>query len=430
MTPSLSSLRLSLLSLAVAASAMALPAWAQDAEGAPFTGGLPGYEVTPAPREIATLERVRQELVAPPRVPEHSQQSPARPRVVQVDLRVEEKEIEVEPGVFMWAFTFNGSVPGPLIVVHEGDYVEVKLQNPAHNQLVHNIDFHASTGALGAGDLTHVAPGQEAVVRFKADKPGIFIYHCAPGASMVPWHVVHGMNGAIVVLPKGGLKDKHGKPLRYDKAYYIGEQDFYLPKDAQGHYKRYASAVESFNDDKEVMDKLVPTHVVFGDRKEAYTGENALTAKVGESVMFFHSQANRPSYPHLIGGHGDYVWERGNLADAPAHDLESWVISAGSAGAALYTFRQPGVYVYLSHNLIEAFNLGALAEVKVDGRWDNGLMEQLVPPRDMAPAKADETKVSPAAAQTDSAPNAAPAPAPAASSEAKSEAKSEASGQR
>ncbi len=293
---------------------------------------------------------------------------------------IEEKEIEVEPGVFMWAFTFNGSVPGPLIIVHEGDYVELTLKNLSKNQLVHNIDFHASTGALGAGELTHVAPGEEVKVRWKATKPGIHVYHCAPGGAMIPWHVVHGMNGAIVVLPKDGLKDKNGNKLKYDKAIYIGEQDFYLPKDEKGNYKRYESAALSFADDKKVMDGLIPTHVVFGERKGAYTGDNAPTSKVGETIMIYHSQANRQSYPHLIGGHGEYVWERGNLADTPAQDLESWVIAAGSAGAAMYTFKQPGTYVYLNHNLIEAVNLGALAQIKVDGKWDNDLMEQTLPP--------------------------------------------------
>ncbi len=353
---------------------------APDAEFA-HTGGLPGYEVIKAPANIAKLPRVRQKLVAPPNVPEHSQESPAAPRLVQVEMTIEEKEIEVEPGVFMWAFTFNGSVPGPMIIVHEGDYVELTLKNPSKNQLVHNIDFHASTGALGAGDLTYVQPGQEVTVRWKAIKPGVFIYHCAPGSLMIPWHVTHGMNGAIAVLPKGGLKDKNGKKIRYDRAYYIGEQDFYLPKDANGKYKRYASPGEAMEDDLVVMEKLIPTHVVFGDRKDAYTGEKALTAKVGETVMFYHSQANRPSYPHLIGGHGEYVWERGNLADKPAHNLETWTIAAGSAGAAMYTFKQPGVYAYLTHNLIEAFNLGAAAQVKVDGKWNNDLMEQLFEPR-------------------------------------------------
>lgn len=60
--------------------------------------------------------------------------------------------------------------------------------------------------------------------------------------------------------------------------------------------------------------------------------------------------------------------------------LETWSIAAGSAGAAMYTFKQPGVYVYLNHNLIEAINLGAALEIKVDGAWDNKYMEQLTGP--------------------------------------------------
>ena len=52
----------------------------------------------------------------------------------------------------------------------------------------------------------------------------------------------------------------------------------------------------------------------------------------------------------------------------------------GSAGAALYTFLQPGVYAYVNHNLIEAVNLGATAHVIVGGAWNNDLMEQVQAP--------------------------------------------------
>lgn len=342
-------------------------------------GGLPGYSVTKS-AEIDGLERVVQQLVAPPGVPQHDQVAPGKPRIVAVRLEVTEKELEVDNGAYIWAFTFNGSVPGPLIVVHQNDYVELTLVNPASNKLVHNIDFHAATGALGGGELTHVAPGQEVVLRWKATRPGVFVYHCAPGGNMVPWHVVHGMNGAIMVLPRDGLKDGDGKPIHYDRAYYIGEQDLYLPKDAVGRYKRYPDSVSSFGEDLNVMRTLIPTHIVFNGKVGALTGKHALTAAVGEAVLLIHSQANRRSFPHLIGGHGDYVWERGNLADPPAHNLESWEIAAGSAGAFVYTFRQPGTYVYLSHNLIEAFMFGALAQFHVSGQWDNDLMQQLKSP--------------------------------------------------
>jgi nitrite reductase (NO-forming) len=57
--------------------------------------------------------------------------------------------------------TFNGSMPGPLMVVHEGDYVEVTLINPDTNSMPHNIDFHSATGALGGAALTLVNPGEQ-----------------------------------------------------------------------------------------------------------------------------------------------------------------------------------------------------------------------------------------------------------------------------
>ncbi len=343
------------------------------------TGGLVGYEIG-VQADIDNLPRVKQILVSPPFVPDHEQVATGGPKIVEIEFIIEEKEIEVAPDAFVQAMTYNGSVPGPLIVVHEGDYVELTLVNPKTNTLLHNIDFHASTGALGAGDLTKVSPGQQVKVRFKATKPGVFIYHCAPGGAMIPWHVVSGMNGAIMVLPREGLKDENGNPVKYDKAYYIGEQDYYLPQDKDGNYIRFNSPLEGFGKTIELMKGLIPTHEVFNGKVGALTGENALTANVGETVLFIHSQANRQSNPHLIGGHGDLVWERGSFNDKPETNLETWLIAAGSAGAMLYTFQQPGLYVYLNHNLIEAILLGAAAHVKVDGKWNNDLMEQVMKP--------------------------------------------------
>jgi len=331
--------------------------------------------------DLSGLQRVKVDLVAPPFIHPHEQATKAAPRVVQFRMAIQEKEWVVDnEGTKIHAMTFNGSVPGPMMVVHENDYVELTLVNPETNTMAHNIDFHASTGALGGGGLTLINPGEQVVLRWKATRPGVFVYHCAPGGPMIPWHVVSGMNGAIMVLPRDGLKDENGKPLRYDKAYYIGEQDFYVPRDAQGKYKTYASPSEAYPDSVEVMRKLIPTHEVFNGRVDSLTGKNALTAKVGERVLIIHSQANRDTRPHLIGGHGDYVWETGKFNNPPEKDLETWFIRGGSAGAALYTFRQPGVYAYVNHNLIEAVELGATAHFKVEGTWNDDLMKQVQPP--------------------------------------------------
>jgi hypothetical protein len=69
------------------------------------------------------LERVKPTLVTPPYLPKHKQKYSGSPRIIEMEMVIEEKEIEIEPGVFVQAMTFNGSNPGPLIVVHEGDDV-------------------------------------------------------------------------------------------------------------------------------------------------------------------------------------------------------------------------------------------------------------------------------------------------------------------
>jgi len=331
------------------------------------------------------LPRQKVELVAPPFVHAHEQATKQGPKIVEFKLTIEEKKVVIdEKGTTFQAMTFNGSMPGPLMVVHEGDYVETTLINPATNTMPHNIDFHSATGALGGGALTLINPGEQVVLRWKATKTGVFVYHCAPGGPMIPWHVVSGMNGAIMVLPRDGLKDDKGKPVRYDHIYYIGESDFYIPRDEQGKFKKYDSAGDNYDDTVKVMRGLIPTHVVFNGKAGSLTGENAMKAKVGETVLIVHSQANRDTRPHLIGGHGDHVWEQGKFANPPAKDLETWFIRGGSAGAALYTFLQPGVYAYVNHNLIEAVELGATAHFTVDGSWDDDLMMQVEAPRAIA----------------------------------------------
>lgn len=346
-----------------------------------FLGG--GMASTRATANADNLERVVQELVAPPFLPRHDQVAMGEPKVVQVRLVVEEKLWKISGQATILAMTFNGSVPGPIIVVHQDDYVELTLVNPKTNTLLHNIDFHASTGALGGGELTRVSPGQEVVLRFKATRPGVFVYHCAPGGPMIPFHVVSGMNGAIMVLPRDGLKDAEGRPIRYDRAYYIGEQDFYIPRGEDGSFKKYNTPIEAFSETLELMKTLIPSHVVFNGSVGALTGENAMRAKVGERVLFIHSQANRDSRIHLIGGHGDLVWNGGSFSDTPATNLETWFVPGGTAVAMMYKFLQPGTYAYVNHNLIEAILLGAAGHVVVEGNWDDNLMKQVEAPHDI-----------------------------------------------
>jgi nitrite reductase (NO-forming) len=204
--------RIALLGVAGAAGAAGLAA--VSGTNTPPAGASALAEAAPA----APLGREKVNLAIPPFVHPHNQVANRPPVIKEFRLTVEEKTVVVDDdGTKMHAMTYNGSIPAPLMVVHEGDYIELALVNPATSAMAHNIDFHASTGALGGAALTLVNPGEEAVLRFKATRPGVFVYHCAPGGPMIPWHVVSGMNGAVMVLPRDGLKDATGKLLHYDR---------------------------------------------------------------------------------------------------------------------------------------------------------------------------------------------------------------------
>lgn len=64
-----------------------------------------------------------------------------------------DKEIEIAPGVFFPAWTYNGQVPGPTLRCNEGDLVRVNFVNAGSHP--HTIHFHASipppwTGCRGS----------------------------------------------------------------------------------------------------------------------------------------------------------------------------------------------------------------------------------------------------------------------------------------
>ena len=62
-----------------------------------------------------------------------------------------------------------------------------------------------------------------------------------------------------MVLPRDHLKDAKGKSVRYDRASYIGEQDYYIPKGPDGKYKVYGSPAEGMHEMLELGRGIIPT---------------------------------------------------------------------------------------------------------------------------------------------------------------------------
>ena len=101
--------------------------------------------------------------------------------------------------------TWNGTIPGPVISVDQGDCLGITVEN--HGVAIHTLDFHAGNGpsnAIGCQDPDGVIrPGKTVTCTLKADTPGAFMYHCAGDKILGIWeHIANGMYGGIVVHPK------------------------------------------------------------------------------------------------------------------------------------------------------------------------------------------------------------------------------------
>ncbi len=303
------------------------------------------------PPQGAEIEAV---LTSPPFVPPATGRT--APAKVIVKLDVVEKEMAISEGVTYTFWTFGGTVPGSFIRVRQGDTVEFHLRNMPDSKMPHNIDLHGVTGPGGGAASSFTAPGHSSRFTFKALNAGLYVYHCA--TAPVGMHVANGMYGLILVEPPEGLP-----PV--DKEYYVMQGDFYTT----GKYREKGH--QNFDMQKGIDEN--PTYVLFNGSEGSMTGDKALTAKVGETVRLYvgNGGPNLVSSFHVIGEIFDKVWYEGGTKFQ--ENVQTTLIPSGGAMMAEFHMEVPGSYVLVDHSIFRAFNKGALAILKADGKEDKSI---------------------------------------------------------
>ena len=124
---------------------------------------------------------------------------PYRPgRVREYFLTAIDKEIEIAPGLFFPAWTYNGTVPGPVIRATEGDLLRVHFGNGGSHP--HTIHFHGIHPGKMDGVFQTVLPGGSFTYEFPARPYGMHLYHCH--ATPLKKHIHKGLYGAFIIDPK------------------------------------------------------------------------------------------------------------------------------------------------------------------------------------------------------------------------------------
>jgi nitrite reductase (NO-forming) len=256
--------------------------------------------------------------------------APAR-RVAAVNLKLTDLTIDIAPGVKYSAWAWAGGAPGPVIHVRQGQLVKVTLTN--HGAIPHSIDFHAARIAPDKA-FTDVAPGQSVSYTFRANDPGVFMYHC--GTKPVLMHIANGMYGAIVVEPPAGVLPKA------DENYVLVASEWYLASNGL---------------DKPAVFDMAKAHARQPDWMtfNGYAGQyvkHPLTAKPGDLVRFWVVDAG-PSLDtdfHIVGTILNTAYPFGDMRPTHAlHDVQTVTVPPGGGGVFDVKIDQPGLYPFVSH---------------------------------------------------------------------------------
>jgi manganese oxidase len=265
----------------------------------------------------------------------------------------EDKEIEIAPGIFFPAWTYNGRVPGPTIRCTEGDHLRVHFINGSthpHTMHFHGVHPFEMDGVPGAGP-GEIAPGQTFTYEFDAEPFGCHLYHCH--SMPLKRHIHKGLYGAFIINPKEGRP-----PAR-----------------------EFMMVMNAFDTNFDEANEIYAVNTVGHE----FARRN-IPVKVGELVRIYLInivEFDLLNSFHLHANMFDY-YDHGTTLAPTSRIVDTIMQVQGQRGILEFKYRYPGKYMFHAHvteftelgwmgqfNVVEPENFAtALAAVGVDEAWD------------------------------------------------------------
>ncbi len=267
-------------------------------------------------------------------------------------ITLQEGDSYIGNNVLYKGFTTDNKIPGPTIIVDEGDVVSFTIVN--NGDIPHGASIHAAYTQTSKY-LGKIEPNDSATVVFKATLPGVYLYHCAPGGHAIPMHIIFGQYGMMVVRPKKKFELERILGKDPDIEIFLLQHEYYASgKDAVDGHGR-------------------PMYTTFNGKLFRYV-EEPIVGKPGDYVRinFLNAGPNLLSTFHIVGIIWDFAYWQGNPDNK---FIGGQTVTAGPSDSWVVEFRIPpdkGSYLMLSHAV---------------GSTDRGAIGLLICDRDAPPRK-------------------------------------------
>src|SRR5919106_115939 len=315
----------------------------------------------------------------------------------RVTLIADETDVQIAPdnplhpgGVMYTAMTFNGTTPGPVISVDQGQQIEFTLIN--EGEVIHSMDFHAGNGpsaAIGSGASetgSNIQPGQSVTWTWSPPYAGVFYYHCAADGLNGIWeHIANGMYGGIVVHPPNEEPAKEFY-IVFGEIYSNNIQGLFMPANGTGTLDlnkflarnpdlvltngmahKYVPAIGAIS-----QIELNPDAEVFQVQPGELTRWYIVNGGPSDVVAFhFISSIITVKDGSVVNRYGTQV----------VND-ETWTIPPGSASVIESVFPEEGIYVGVDHAVDDVLKGAAFAVLATpESTPDDHPAGTMVPPR-------------------------------------------------
>ncbi|MBI4392954.1 MAG: multicopper oxidase domain-containing protein [Euryarchaeota archaeon] len=255
-------------------------------------------------------------------------------------------DIEVGEGTVWHAWTFNGSVPGPMLEVMVGETLRVTVHNK--HTLTHSFHTHVSPYPLemdgsqintitGVGAGAMIPPGGEYTYEYRPTLPGLYYYHChsADGDMMISQHIAQGLYGAIIVKSPD-------EPQVRDEVVFMAEIGSKVDGDNRPFFIMNGKGIPG---GEHTLEKIFAEKGIDGVVAQFGKTVPAFNGKIGETVRF--NVVNIGDQIHSFHLHGmNMVRDDDPQKIVTANVLQ---LVPGGAGRFLVTPTEPGVWLFHCH---------------------------------------------------------------------------------